>query len=326
MRNIINNTTIAHANRKVTVLVTGVNGFVGQHLARVLKQQGHTVFGTGLPATIEDSSNCDRYFGSCDLTKDSDVKKISLDEVDAIINLAGLAQMGASFMQEDLYMRTNVAVHTTLAKRLLETSRFDVRVVAVSSGAVYDPDQDMPLTEKSRLAPDSSPYSRSKIAMEVALKDFKDKGLDIVITRPFNHVGPGQATGFLIPDLAKQIVETEGTILKVGNLKTKRDYTDVRDVAKAYAKLATSRDLQHSVYNVCSGKSVSGEDILSILKLAFGRPDLKIEVDESKFRPNDAMVHYGSNHRIHVDTGWEPVIPLTQTLDDFAKWYQNNLG
>lgn len=320
MRDIINNTTI---NQNLTVLVTGINGFVGQHLARELKQQGHTVFGTGLNQAMDSSVDCDRYFGPCDLTKKADVKNIDLDAVDAVINLAGLAQMGASFMQEDLYMHTNVAVHTTLAQRLIEIGRPQVRIVAVSSGAVYDPEQTMPLTENSVLKPDSSPYSRSKIAMETALEEYMNKGLDIIIARPFNHIGPGQTGGFLIPDLAKQITETKESVLKVGNLKTQRDYTDVRDVAKAYTALATSSDLHHSVYNVCSGKSVSGEEILNMLKRAFGRNDLKVEIDESKFRPNDALVHYGDNTRIHTDTDWRPTIALGQTIHDFTEWYQN---
>ena len=303
------------------VLVTGINGFVGKHLAIELKNQGHIVFGTGLDKIPQELLTCDRYFGGCDLTQESDVKKIALGEIDSVVNLAGLAQMGSSFTHEELYMRTNVAVHTVLAKQLLKHGRPGVRVVAISSGAVYNPNQSMPLTETSQLAPESSPYSRSKIAMEEAMEQYKKKGLDVVVARPFNQVGPGQTGGFLIPDLAKQIVESTGETLRVGNLNTRRDYTDVRDVAKAYATLATSPGLRHTTYNVCSGKSASGKEIFVLLKEVFNKRELKIHIDESKFRPNDAMIHYGDNSRLFSDTGWRPGIPLKQTIKDFADWY-----
>jgi GDP-4-dehydro-6-deoxy-D-mannose reductase len=307
--------------KKTTILVTGVSGFVGQHLARELKQQGFVVFGTGIAPVKEIPEHCDQYFGDCDLTKISDVRKLPLEKIDSVINLAGLAQMGASFKNESLYMNTNVAVQTMIAKRLFELGALETRIIAISSGAVYDNRQDMPLTESSNLAPQSSPYSRSKIAMELELDNYRKMGLDIIIARPFNHIGPGQTQGFIVPDLTEKIMTATNDTLTVGNLKTSRDYTDVRDVVKAYILLATLPHLKHDIYNVCSGKSTSGQIILDMLKGALNREDLKTRVDKQYFRPNDAVDHFGDNTRLRTDTRWQPKIPLEQTIQDFVDWY-----
>src|SRR5690606_38366342 len=136
-------------------------------------------------------------------------------------------------------------VHSTLAGFLLELGTPPVRIVAISTGAVYDPHQPMPLHEESRLVDreTGSPYALSKIAMERAMEKFVASGLDIVIARPFNHIGPGQLNGFIVPDLTSQVIESDA--IKVGDLTTKRDYTDVRDVVKAYAKLAMLSSPKH---------------------------------------------------------------------------------
>lgn len=310
-------------NTNQTILVTGINGFVGQHLARELKAQGHTVIGTGTAARVNPSlaAVTDQYVGNCDLTKKDDVKKLPLKDIDAVVNLAGLSQMGASFVNKDAYIHTNVVVHTIIGELLLEINK-EVRVVSVSSGAVYDPNQPMPLSETSRLNEQTSPYAQSKINMEKAMLDYRRQGLDVVIARPFNHVGPGQKGGFLIPDLAKGL-KTE-KVLTVGNLTTERDYTDVRDVAKAYVLLATQPNLKHGIYNVCSGHSTSGQKILELLKTALGKEKTEVVVDKSRFRPNDFQHHLGDNTRIKEDTGWQPSIPLAQTIKDFADWFKKD--
>jgi GDP-4-dehydro-6-deoxy-D-mannose reductase len=307
-----------------TILVTGINGFVGHHLARELKKQGHTVYGTGMAAKVDENlhGSVDKYIGACDLTKPEDVKKLPFDKIEVVINLAGLSQMGASFGQEDLYMRTNVLVHTTIADELLRAGK-NGRMISVSSGAVYDPSQPMPLKETSKLAPQSSPYARSKIAMEEAMGDYRQKGLDVIIARPFNHIGPGQTSGFLVPDLAAGLLKDSPLV--VGNLKTERDYTDVRDVVKAYILLATIPQPKHHVYNVCRGRSVSGQVVLGLLKEYMGKQTMEIRVDKARFRPNDAMRHLGSNTRLVNDTGWAPEIPLEQTIKDFVEWFKTTV-
>jgi len=303
-----------------TILVTGVSGFVGRHLAKELSSQGHAVLGTdmskGPHSDLE--AHISGYFGGHDLTDPESVAKLPLDRVDAVINLAGLAQVGSSFAkdQAERYRRINIAVHTVLADRLVELG-LNPRVIAVSTGAVYDNHQPMPLTEDSKLLGNNgSPYALSKIAMEEALAGHIAKGLDTVVARPFNHIGPGQLGGFLVPDLLSQILE--GDSISVGDLTTERDYTDVRDVVKAYALLATLPRLKHRLYNISSGKSVTGQTILDALLAATGKQDIAVNIDHSRLRPNDPKKVVGDNSRLREDTGWQPKIPLQQTLQDIV--------
>lgn len=299
-----------------TVLVAGINGFVGHHLARELHAQGHGVIGTGLDQELDPTLKpfTNQYIGDCDLTDVVSVRNIPLQTVDAVINLAGLAQVGASFSEPEKYRRINVAVHTQLAEAI-QASQRPIRVVAVSTGAVYDVHQPMPLSETAGLINHGSPYALSKIAMEAAMKGFKDDGLDVVIARPFNHIGPGQLGGFIVPDLANQVMA--GDAVSVGDLSTERDYTDVRDVVRAYVLLATQPTLRHDVYNICSGKSISGRTLLSTIAQCAGRPDVKIVPDPKKIRPDDPKKIVGDSTRLRSDTGWQPQIPLQTTISDY---------
>lgn len=301
-----------------SILIAGVNGFVGKHLVQALVGSGHKVHGAGVETT-PDPAVVDKLasYSACDLADSNAVKGLPLAEIDAVINLAGLAQVGASFDNPDTYMHLNVAVHEEIAKAL-QIIGSKARVLCISTGAVYDNYQTMPLTEDSQLLEGGSPYAQSKIAMEKALQPYIDADLDIVIARPFNHIGPGQRPGFLVPDLSAQI--TAGGDIQVGNLKTKRDYTDVRDVVQAYVALATQEKLAHRLYNVCSGKSVAGEAMLAKLLKAFGKQpgDVNVIVDTSKIRPNDPEDVRGSNERLRADTDWQPQVPVEQTIKDFV--------
>lgn len=301
------------------VLVCGANGFVGHHLVESLHGENHAVVATGIDPEIADelAPFVDEYYGNCDLTKQASVAALPLSTVDAVINLAGLAQVGQSFGAEEKYLRVNVGVHTTLADELIEQELNKVRVVAVSTGAVYDSHQPMPLDEESALLREGSPYALSKIAMEAALDERRQKGLDIITVRPFNHIGPGQLPGFLVPDLVAQL--QAGDEIVVGNLSTRRDYTDVRDVVRAYVLLATIDRLNHTVYNVCSGSSHSGDEILDALTTAFEKPNIKVVVDEARIRPNDPADIFGSHQKLTEDTGWEPSIGLDQTIGDIVR-------
>jgi GDP-4-dehydro-6-deoxy-D-mannose reductase len=148
--------------------------------------------------------------------------------------------------------------------------------------------------------------------------------LECVIARPFNHIGPGQNPGFLVPDVAQQIVEIEKRKtgkLSVGNLDAKRDYTDVRDIVRAY-RLLFEKGISGKTYNICSGKSVSGHDIVSGLLNASGN-NVQITQDPTRMRPSDAPDIYGAHALITADTGWEPEITLEQTLADVIDDWRN---
>lgn len=303
------------------VIVTGVNGFVGNHLVNELLEQNYQVIGVGR----EEQQNPEldgklESYHVCDLADYKQVASLPIKGARTIINLAGLAAVGPSFDNPELYMRINTAVLDTVCRAALEQEAEDIRIVSISSGAIYDPNQAMPLTEGSKLAPESSPYAASKIAMEELSLNYRDKGLDCVVARPFNHIGPGQLPGFILPDLYQKITEAKErgeTTLAVGNLTTCRDYTDVRDVVKAYVGLVAAESLEHSIYNVCTGRSISGEEILNQLLSALGAEDMEVTVDKDLFRPSDAPDLYGNNSLLKQDTGWSPTIAIDQTIKDF---------
>lgn len=308
------------------LVVTGVNGFVGKHLVDECLSQGFEVVGIGREpqAAAHLQSNLSEYV-QCDMADYDAVSRLSLDRVRGIINLAGLAAVGPSFDKPDLYMQVNTAVLDTVCKHVASQSQPQkVKILAISSGAVYSSAQEMPLTEDSRLDPTSSPYAKSKIAMEELADNYRDQGLDCIVARPFNHIGPGQAGGFLLPDLYKKVQEaiaTSGT-LRVGNITTRRDYTDVRDVCKAYVDIITSEAADAPRYNICSGRSLSGEEILQLLLKELGAGGLAAEVDESLFRPSDAPDLYGDNSRLKTDTAWAVQYSTEQTIHDFVTWAQ----
>lgn len=258
-------------------------------------------------------------YHQCDLSDPQQVAELPLKDVDAVINLAGLAKVGASFDDAEMYKKMNVALLKVLGERLLKL-RSRARVIAVSTGAVYESNQPMPLTEASRTITGGSPYAHSKLMMEQAAVELRKKGLQCIVVRPFNHAGPGQATGFLLPDLFAQLTEAKqsGQPIHAGNLTTKRDYTDVRDIVKAYADLAASETLEFNLYNVCSGASHSGQEVLDIFFRTMGLDGkITVEVDQSLIRPNDPPDLYGSFERIQEETGWEPTITIDQTVTDF---------
>jgi GDP-4-dehydro-6-deoxy-D-mannose reductase len=303
------------------ILVTGINGFVGHHLAHEITAQGHTVFGVGVDdGLVPELAGIVGEYKKCDLSDLNQVRELPLARMQGVINLAGLAAVGPSFDNPELYMRINTAVLDTICQTALEQNAREITVLAISSGAVYGSKQSMPLTEESATDETSSPYSASKIAMEELAQTYRDQGLNCIVARPFNHIGPGQMEGFLLPDLYKKVTEAKATNgqLLVGNLTTRRDYTDVRDVAKAYVSLVLKSSHQHGIYNVCSGRSISGEQILKYLLDELGYESVVPQVDEKQFRPSDAPDLYGDHSRLSQETGWNPYITIEQTIADFV--------
>jgi GDP-4-dehydro-6-deoxy-D-mannose reductase len=303
------------------ILVTGVGGFVGKHLVREIAARGHKAFGVGREeaANSEIAQLLSGYY-SANLTNPAQVDKLPLSDIDVVISLAGLARAGDSYKDPESYLKINVDVAAVLARKII-AEKLPIRFIAISTGAVYESNQTMPLTEESKLVGNGSPYAQSKILMEQELEKLRSQGLDCVIVRPFNHIGPGQEPGFLVPDLYQKITQAlkDSQSIKVGDLSTKRDYTDVRDVVKAYTNLAEADNLGYDLYNVCSGISVEGKTILeTLLKALDTKQEVKIEQDTALIRPNDPKDLYGSNQRLQEVGSWQPTIPLTQTIEDFV--------
>jgi GDP-4-dehydro-6-deoxy-D-mannose reductase len=302
------------------VLVTGANGFVGQHLVKELSENGITVVGVGGTVGSKEKSSYVAEYMVLDLNDASAVQKIDFRDIDGVIHLAGLAAVGPSFDDPLKYIKVNVGIEINLFEAALAQDA-KPKFLIISSGSLYDPKAALPLTEASAVIP-SSPYAVSKIGQEEMARYYGLRGFACVIARPFNHIGPGQNPGFLVPDIAQQVIDCEqgkSSEVLVGNLDAQRDYTDVRDIARAY-RLLLEKGAAGETYNICSGKAVSGHDMVSgILAAAGSKAPLK--EDPGKMRPSDSPIIYGDSSKLTAATGWKPEIPLETTLSDvIADW------
>lgn len=297
------------------VLVTGANGFVGQHLVKELSDNGIKVVGIGGHiGSAGKPAHIDEYM-VLDLNDAAAVSKIDFKDIDGVIHLAALAAIGPSFDDPMGYITANIGMETNLFEAAMSQGAKPGFLI-VSSSSLYDSEAPLPLTESSPTIPDS-PYAVSKLGQEQMGRYYGLRGFNCMIARPFNHIGPGQNPGFLVPDVAQQIVECEQgkrSEISVGNLDATRDYTDVRDIVRAY-RLLLEKGENGEIYNICSGKDVSGHDIVAGLMDAAGS-QAPLTQDPKKMRPSDTPAHYGDYGKLTVATGWKPEIPLKTTLAD----------
>ena len=287
-------------------LITGVSGFVGRHLQAHLRDADDEVFG------------CDRADGSVDIgVLDSVRATFEGVRPEVVYHLAGWSDVGGSWRAPVEVFRANA--EGTLNVLLAAAELGVQRVVAVSSADVYGVvrEDQLPITEDTPLRP-VTPYAASKVAADyLALQAWLGSGLPVLRVRAFNHLGPGQTPKFVAPALADRIARNEldgGTAVPVGNLSARRDFTDVRDVVRAYRLLAEHGE-PGEAYNVCSGVDVSIQELADRL-LAMARQPMKLEHDPDLERPVDVPVLRGDASRLHAATGWAPTIPLDQTLAD----------
>ncbi|QKE02830.1 NAD-dependent epimerase/dehydratase family protein [Nocardioides marmotae] len=296
------------------ILVTGASGFVGSHLIRELRAAGHLVVGLGSTVPEPATSALLEDFVSVDLADHWP----TLPDADGIVHLAALSAVGPSFDDPQRYLSTNTAMVTHLGEYLLAASS-PARVLLVSSGAVYDPRQPLPIGESGKLA-FTSPYALSKVATEHQAAYYTSRGLPFVVVRPFNHIGPGQRPGFLVPDLYGQVraSQASGEPMTVGDLETERDYTDVRDVVHAYRLLLESDDATGGTFNICSGQALSGRVLLRELTKAMGVGDVAVEVDPRRLRPGDPRRIVGDASAVERAVGWRPKFSVGQTVRDFV--------
>lgn len=294
----------------VKVLVTGAAGFVGTHLVRHLTEMGDDVIGI-------DRGHDDHV----DITDAEAVTElIGRIRPTAIYHLAGWADVGGSWKAPVESFRVN-AEGTLNVLSAAATAGVE-RVLAVSSADVYGKVEpaELPLTEDSPLRP-ASPYAVSKVAADyLGLQAWLGNGLPVLRVRAFNHLGPGQTDKFVAPALASRIAHAErdgGDVLPIGDLSARRDFTDVRDVVRAY-RLLMAHGEPGEVYNVCSGVDLAVQDLADQL-LAQARIPLRFETDPDLLRPVEVPVLRGSYERLAAATGWEPEIPMSQTLVDLLE-------
>ncbi|MDA8344255.1 MAG: GDP-mannose 4,6-dehydratase [Thermaerobacter sp.] len=305
----------------MNVLVTGASGFVGRELVQALSGRGHAVWGVGRNSLDELPSGLLRYHCG-DLASDTELESFIREaRPDSVVHLAGQASVAASWKDTSDTIDSSVVGSVNLFLTLRRTAA-PVRVfVNIGSAEEYAP-SDEPLTEDSAIGP-SNPYGITKVAQARMLRLLcEDASIPFVHFRPFNHIGPGQHTGFAIPDWASQIAQgtRETTTITVGNLQAIRDFTDVRDIVRAYVS-ATEGGMPEGEYNLSSG---FGRTLRSVLEDLIGTAGVKagIVVDRDRFRPEDTPTRIGDSDKIRRLTGWKPEIPWEATLRDTLEWFR----
>jgi GDP-4-dehydro-6-deoxy-D-mannose reductase len=247
---------------------------------------------------------------------------------DVIYHLAALSSVGRSWDAPAQTLEDNVGS----AVSMLEATRLEVphaRLVWVSSCEVYGLPERLPVDERAPLHP-SNPYAVSKAAGDMLAAVYAEAhGLDIVRARPFNHAGPGQLPIFIVSSLAQQAAQARNSgahkiRIVTGNPDTRRDFTDVRDVARAYRLLAEHAD--PGIYNVSSGHSISAAEQVRLLAELIDPIELEHEVDPARLRTNEVMDLRGSHERLSAATGWQPEIPFRQTMADTIDWWERELA
>jgi GDP-4-dehydro-6-deoxy-D-mannose reductase len=313
----------------VRVLITGAGGFAGQYLIRELLSRGAAQVTGGAyqgraPADgvlTEEERSAVRW-RPLDVTSDASVRAL-VDEAEPerVYHLAGQASVGQSFGDPLGTWEVN-ATGTLRLLGALQNRGGGSRVLVVSSAEVYGavPEEEQPIREDRPLRP-VSPYGASKMAAEAAALSATAGGdVEVVVARSFNHAGPGQDRRFLLPSMAEQLRQVRRGArdpeLRVGNLEACRDFLDVRDVARAYARLLEAGE-SGAAYNVCSGEARSLRELVEALVRLSGT-GARIVVDPERFRPTDMRLLVGSATRLRA-LGWTPQIPLEKTLNDLLE-------
>jgi GDP-4-dehydro-6-deoxy-D-mannose reductase len=315
------------------VLITGAGGFVGGHLVTYLTRATDSrLHGT----LISEAERYPALSAACpdlwtlDLRDPAAVREmLQAVRPERIFHLAGQAYVPRSFDHPWDTLETNIRGTLNLLRAVQELD-LPTRVLVVGSAEIYGvvrPDQ-LPLTEDTPFAP-SSPYSVSKVAQDMlALQYTLAYRIFTIRMRPFNHIGPGQNDRFAASNWAMQIAEIEAgkrePVVYVGDLSAARDFTDVRDVVRAYV-LALDRGEPGGVYQVCSGQAHTMQSILDKL-ISLSHVSIEVRVDAQRLRPTDIPILVGDYSRLRNRTGWQPEIPIDQSLRDVLDNWRQRVG
>ncbi len=315
-------------------LITGYSGFVAKHFLDYLELQGEmcSVLGIDLNAPLFDTQSF-KYvaavFRQIDLLNKEDVDEvIKTYQPHFILHLASYSSVANSWINpvRSFANNTNIFLNLVDQVRLLE---LNCRILSVGSSEEYgrvSPDM-IPLHEQLPTNP-ISPYAVARVSQEMLSRIYADSyGQNIVLTRSFNHIGPGQKSIFVIPSFAKKLLDIKSglhePVISVGNIEVVRDFVDVRDVVRAYY-LLLHKGQKGEVYNICSGKGYTLKDVLLQMMDIL---DIKAEVmvDSNLIRPNDNDIIIGNNHKILTEIGWQPAISLRNSLIDVLNYWQSPL-
>jgi GDP-4-dehydro-6-deoxy-D-mannose reductase len=305
------------------LLVTGATGFAGSHLVDHLLEctsDRVAAWGHSGGRTLPPPHDSRVAWSSVDLlNRDELAQAVGELGPSAVFHCAGFADVHAASLNSASALRVN-AVGTEHLVEAVRGSRLDVPVLVVSSGLVYRPSNE-PVDEESPIGP-ANAYGVSKLAQEMSA--LRAPGARIFLARPFNHAGPRQSDAYVTSSFARQIAEIEAglrePVLRVGNLESQRDITDVRDTVRAY-RLIVERGTAGRPYNVCSGRAHRIADLMDIL-LGCARVAVRVVSDPGRLRPSDTPRMVGSFARLETDTGWRPLIPIEQTLGDLLDFWR----
>jgi GDP-4-dehydro-6-deoxy-D-mannose reductase len=307
------------------VLLVGGAGFVGKHLAEHLSDDpGLHVSLTRRAGGHADLPTAESY--DMDLREPAQVDAVLADsKPDCVFHMAAQSSVALSWKEPALTVDVNIkgTVNLLEAVRKLEHKP---RVILIGSSEEYGRvrQNESPVEEGTPIRP-MNVYAISKVCQEMLGKAYAETyGLDIVGVRSFNHIGPGQSREFVVADFCSQVAEIEKgkrqPVLRVGNLSSKRDFTDVRDVVRAYA-LLMEHGRTGEVYNVGSGRALAVQDVLDLI-LQLARKKIAVEVDPGKYRPSETPVIEADISKLVRDTGWQPLIPIRETIEETLNYWR----
>jgi GDP-4-dehydro-6-deoxy-D-mannose reductase len=320
----------------IRVLVTGIGGFVGSHMSDfLLNREEVEIHGTVLPG--ESLRNIEHirhrlHLHEVEITDTDAVGKLMMEVCpDKVVHLAGQAFVPTSLRAPAPTFLVNIMGGVSVldgARLVAEKQGVSPSVLLVSSGEVYGRVQQAAITEDTPLNP-LNPYAVSKVALDLIGQDYRRTfHVRAVIARPFNHAGPRQSPGFVTSDFGRQfaniVVKSAPPVIRVGELNAKRDFTDVRDVVRAYWSLLTG-DAIEGVYNVCSGRTHEIREIVEIFQEITGRP-VTIQTEAGRSREQSVPFMGGDYRRLHKATGWEPQISLRTTLQDVFEYWRDSIS
>jgi GDP-4-dehydro-6-deoxy-D-mannose reductase len=315
-------------------LITGFSGFVAYHFIQELAKLDYDIEILGVSRTkpnfdIAPSSNLKMSFKSIDLRNEKEISGLLKEyRPNYIVHLASDSSVGYSWQNpvESFNNNTNIFLNLIEAVR---KHKIPCKILSVGSSEEYGnvSEPELPLTESSPLKP-LSPYAVARVSQEMMSKVYVDGyGLDIIMTRSFNHIGTHQRDNFVIPSFAKQLAMIKIGIQKpeitVGNLAIIRDFIDVYDVVKAYRMLLESGK-SGEIYNICSNKGNSLLDILNLMK-DYTQTKFEVHVNPNLIRPKDNLVIIGSNKKISDEISWFPEVSLMESVKNICDYWQSKL-